>query len=180
MRLIEVTLDTPGALHTIERWRRTSLPLRVGAGTVLGVREARDALLAGAEYLISPHTDEAIIACGREAGVPVFPGALTPTEIVRAHHAGASAVKVFPVGSVGGPGYLKDVLAPLGHVPLVAVGGVNAGNARAYLDAGAVALGVGGSLVDPGLVRGGRWDDLTGRARALVAACALTPLEENA
>lgn len=177
VRLIEVTLNSEGALGTLARWRETfEGELSVGAGTVLSVKEAKDALRAGAEYLICPHTDEALIACAREEGVPVFPGALTPTEILRAHAAGASAVKVFPVGSVGGPAYLKDVRAPLGHVPLIAVGGVNEDNARAYLDAGALALGVGGSLVSPALIRAGRFEELTVRARALIARTTKEPL----
>jgi len=172
VRLIEVTLNSERALDTIARWRQSFPELRVGAGTVLSVTSAREVLAAGGQYLISPHTDEALIAYAREQGVPMFPGALTPTEILRAHAAGASAVKVFPVGSVGGPRYLRDVLAPLNHVPLIAVGGVDAQNTRAYLEAGAVALGVGSSLVSPQLIAAGRFDELTERARTLTAQTA--------
>ncbi len=169
---IEVTLTSEAALSTIARWRaRFGADLRVGAGTVLDAAAARDALLAGAEYLISPHTDEAIIDVAREGDVPVFPGALTPTEILRAHQAGATAVKVFPVARVGGPAYLRDVLAPLRHVPVIAVGGVDVGNAGALLHAGAVAVGVGSSLTPADVLRAGRFDELTARAHALVTAC---------
>lgn len=168
LRHVEVTLNSEGALGTLARWRSTFGGLLVGAGTVLSVPQARDAVTAGAQYLLCPHTDEAIIGFAREAGVPIFPGALTPSEIVRAFGLGATAVKVFPVGSLGGPAYLRDVRAPLGHIPLMAVGGVGLDNARAYLDAGAVALGVGSALVSPDLVRAGRLDDLAARARHLV------------
>lgn len=176
VRLIEVTLNSEGALPTLARWReRFGNEVRVGAGTVLTVPQAREALAAGAEYLISPHTDETLIAFAREAGVPVFPGALTPTEVVRAHAAGASAVKVFPVGALGGPRYLGDLRGPLGHVPLIAVGGVGAENAGAYLNAGAVALGVGSTLVAPALVGAGDFEQITERARTLVAAARTSP-----
>ena len=171
VRWIEVTLNTPGALEVLASWReRFAGRLTVGAGTVTDLAGAREALAAGAEFLVTPNLDEAVIARAREVGVPIYPGALTPSEIVRAHAAGASAVKVFPVNALGGARYLRDVLTPLGHIPLIAVGGVNAENARGYLEAGARAVGLGGALVDLGLIRAGHFAALTERARACVAA----------
>lgn len=104
--------------------------------------------------------------------MPIFPGALSPSEVLRAHAAGARAVKVFPAGALGGPRYVRDLRGPLGHIPLIAVGGVGPHNAADYLRAGAAALGVGSTLVDPALVRAGDLAALTRRARLLVHAVA--------
>jgi 2-dehydro-3-deoxyphosphogluconate aldolase/(4S)-4-hydroxy-2-oxoglutarate aldolase len=166
---LEVTLNTDGALNMISRFRENyDGRLRIGAGTVLDLGQAKEAIAAGAEYIISPNLDEEVIYYGVEQGVQVWPGTMTPTEIVRAYKAGASAVKVFPMGSLG-INYLKEIRAPLNHIPMVATGGVNLQNINSVLDAGAIAVGLGGNLVDKQLVKDGKFNELTKLAQAFVA-----------
>jgi 2-dehydro-3-deoxyphosphogluconate aldolase/(4S)-4-hydroxy-2-oxoglutarate aldolase len=166
---LEVTLNTDGALNMISRFRENyDGRLRIGAGTVLDLGQAKEAIAAGAEYIISPNLDEEVIYYGVEQGVQVWPGTMTPTEIVRAYKAGASAVKVFPMGSLG-INYLKEIRAPLNHIPMVATGGVNLQNINSVLDAGAIAVGLGGNLVDKQLVNDGKFNELTLLAQAFVA-----------
>ena len=138
--VIEVTLDDDRALASIERLREHG-SVTVLAGTVRTVEQAEAAVAAGAEALVSPVFSAAVLARGHQLGVPVIPGALTPTEIEVAWRAGAALVKLFPA-RVGGPQYVADVLKPLPDVPLVCTGGVTAANAADYLAAGAVAVGV--------------------------------------
>jgi len=165
---LEATLNTDGALNIISALReKFGDRMRIGAGTVLDIGQAKEAIAAGAEYLISPNVDEEVIYHGVEQGLDVWSGAMTPTEIVQAYKAGASAVKLFPMGTLG-IGYLKEVRAPLNHIPLIATGGVNLNNIREVLDAGAIAVGMGGKLLDPELVRKGDYDGLREHARAFV------------
>jgi 2-dehydro-3-deoxyphosphogluconate aldolase / (4S)-4-hydroxy-2-oxoglutarate aldolase len=167
---IEFTLSSEGAVEALRSYAG-QLPAGValGAGTVLDAASADAAVDAGATYLISPALCLDVIARGRELEVPVIAGALTPSEILAAWRAGASAVKVFPAAEAGGPSYIAAVRAPLPHVPLVPTGGVTLGDAAAYLEAGAVAVGLGGSLIgDAG--SGGDLDGLRRRAEALVDA----------
>lgn len=165
---LEVTLNTDGALDMISRFRSNyEGRLRIGAGTVLDLGQAKEAVAAGAEYIISPNLDEEVVYYGVEQGVEVWPGTMTPTEIVRAYKAGASAVKVFPMGSLG-INYLKEIRAPLNHIPMVATGGVNLQNINSVLDAGAIAVGLGGNLVDKQLVKDGKFDELRKLAQAFV------------
>ncbi|WP_217596683.1 bifunctional 4-hydroxy-2-oxoglutarate aldolase/2-dehydro-3-deoxy-phosphogluconate aldolase [Cohnella sp. GbtcB17] len=167
---LEVTLNTDGALGMISRFREEYAgKLRIGAGTVLDIGQAKEAVAAGAEYLISPNLDEEIVYYGAENGIEVWPGTMTPTEIVKAYKAGASAVKVFPFASLGA-GYLKEIRAPLNHIPMIATGGVNLGNIQSVFDAGAVAVGLGGNLVDKQLIAEDRFEELTARARAFADA----------
>jgi 2-dehydro-3-deoxyphosphogluconate aldolase/(4S)-4-hydroxy-2-oxoglutarate aldolase len=142
---IEITFSTPGAAEAIARARKELPAALVGAGTVLDAASLAAACDAGASFLVSPHTDEALLAAARERGVPYLPGALTPTEIVRAWQLGATCVKVFP-GSAVGPGYLKAIKAPLPDIALMPTGGVDEKNLGEWLKAGAVAVGMGGSL----------------------------------
>jgi len=141
--VLEVTLDGEGALATLATLEGSGLLL--GAGTVMSVREAEEAVEAGARFVVSPHTDEAVVTWAVDNGVPVMPGAQTPTEIARAWDLGCSAVKLFPA-SVGGPGLLRTLRGPFRQVSFVATGGITADNAGEYLDAGAVAVGVGSWL----------------------------------
>lgn len=174
IRLIEVTLNTPGALEIIARWcsrfeGRFEGRMRVGAGTVLDEGMARAAIGAGAEFLVSPNVDEAVIEHGLRSEVEVFPGALSPTEIVRAWKAGAHAVKVFPASAFG-PKYLRELRGPLGQIPLIAVGGVDVDNLGDFLQAGAVGVGLGSSLVSLELIQSGRFDELQVLAQRCVRA----------
>jgi 2-dehydro-3-deoxyphosphogluconate aldolase/(4S)-4-hydroxy-2-oxoglutarate aldolase len=148
VRAIEITLTVPGALDVIrEVARQMSGKIVLGAGTVLDAETARAAMLAGAEYIVAPTLNPDVIRMCRRYSKPVMPGAFTPTEVLAAWEAGADVVKVFPA-DVGGPNYLKSLLAPLPQVRLMPTGGVDLTTAAAFLRAGACCLGVGSSLVD--------------------------------
>lgn len=168
--IIEFTLTTPGALKIIEQSAdRFGDEVLLGAGTVLDSETARAAILAGAQFIVSPTTDFATIELCHRYGKSVIPGAFTPTEILAAWQTGADFVKVFPAGVVG-PGYLKDVLGPLPQVKLVPTGGVGKANAADFIKSGAAALAVGGDLVNNKLVAAGAFEQLTANARDLIAA----------
>lgn len=139
---LEITIDSPRALETITALRAQVPDTSVGVGTVLEPGDVRAAIDAGAQFVVSPNVDEDVISACVAAGVPAIPGAATPTEALRAWRAGASLVKLFPAGT-GGPSALRSIREPLAMIPFVPVGGVDGSNARAYLDAGAAAVGVG-------------------------------------
>jgi 2-dehydro-3-deoxyphosphogluconate aldolase/(4S)-4-hydroxy-2-oxoglutarate aldolase len=149
--VVEITLDAPDALAAIERTRARG-DVSVLAGTVRRPEQVDAAAAAGAEAIVSPGFSEGVVLRARELGLPAIPGAFTPTEIEAAWTAGAALVKLFPA-RLGGPQYVRDILAPLADVALLVTGGIDADNARAYLEAGAVAVGLGSSLVDPGQAR---------------------------
>ncbi|MCX4760006.1 bifunctional 4-hydroxy-2-oxoglutarate aldolase/2-dehydro-3-deoxy-phosphogluconate aldolase [Streptomyces sp. NBC_01275] len=173
---LEVTLTTAGALDALTRIRAELGPgVAIGAGTVITGAQARDALAAGAEFLVAPVVDTAVVRHAADRGIPCYPGAWTPTEVSQAWQAGAAAVKLFPA-STGGIGHLRQLRAPLPDIPLVAVGGVGIDEARDYLDGGACAVGIGSPLLrgadrDPAP---GALDALTARARALLDAVGIT------
>ncbi|MDR3710674.1 MAG: bifunctional 4-hydroxy-2-oxoglutarate aldolase/2-dehydro-3-deoxy-phosphogluconate aldolase [Capsulimonadaceae bacterium] len=176
--ILEVTLNTPGAIDIIANWRRLyDGRLQVGAGTVLTIDDARRAIDAGAQFLVTPHTDEALIAFASPT-VPVVAGAFTPSEILRAWTAGAAVVKIFPVSTLG-PAYIRDLRGPLGHIPMAAVGGVTDRNAAEFLRAGAIAVGIGGQLISNSLARAGDFDTLTNNARRFVKAIEAAVHEET-
>ncbi len=168
---IEFTLTTPGALEMIAQVRAAfGDTVLLGAGTVLDPETARAAILAGAEFIVTPATNVETIKLCKRYGKPVMPGALTPTEILHAWEAGADFVKVFPVTAVGGAEYIKAVSAPLPQIRLAPTGGISADNAATFLKAGATALGVGGKLVDKVAVARGDWASITAEAKRLVEA----------
>jgi 2-dehydro-3-deoxyphosphogluconate aldolase/(4S)-4-hydroxy-2-oxoglutarate aldolase len=159
--ITEITLDSEDALGAIARLARTQPEILVAAGTVRTVDDAESAIDAGAELCIAPTCSAEVVERCLALGVPVVPGAFTPTEIETAWLLGASLVKLFPGASVG-PQYVRDVQAPLADVPLVVTGGIDASNAGAFLHAGAVAVGAGSFLT--------RANDVTAAARALLTA----------
>ncbi|NJC73543.1 bifunctional 4-hydroxy-2-oxoglutarate aldolase/2-dehydro-3-deoxy-phosphogluconate aldolase [Planosporangium thailandense] len=168
VRIVEVALTTPGALRAIEAIRSDApVGSLIGAGTVLTVADVADVAAAGAQFVVTPAVVDSIPEAARR-GLPVAAGALTPTEAHTAVGLGASVVKLFPA-SLGGPAYLKALRDPFPDVPFVAVGGVGLDHLRAYLDAGAIAVGVGGPLVGDA-ASGGSLEDLRARAQAYVAA----------
>jgi len=168
---IEFTLSTAGALDMVkEASARFSDEALIGAGTVLDPETARAAILAGAEFIVTPTFNPATIEMCKRYGKPIVAGAMTPTETLTAWQAGADLIKVFPVNVIGGPDYIKSVLAPLPQLRLVPTGGVNADNAASYLKAGAVAVAVGGSLADKSAVARGDWTAITAEAQRLVSA----------
>jgi len=145
--IVEVTMTVPGALKVIAALVRSSPSLLVGAGTILDVEAARHCLDAGAQFLTSTGFERELVDFAVREGIAVFPGALTPTEIIAAWKAGADFVKVFPCAQVGGPSYIRSLRRPLPQVPLIAAGGVNQQNAGEFIQAGADALGIGGHLI---------------------------------
>jgi len=169
--LIEITMTVPGALEVIKELNeRYGGRVILGAGTVMEAGSAKAAVLAGAQFLVSPHLNLELIRVGRESQVVVIPGAMTPTEIVTAWNAKADMVKVFPAGPLGGPEYLKALKGPLPEIPLVPTGGVSLENAGAFIRAGAAVLGVGGELVDKKAVANGNFGVITESARAFLKA----------
>jgi 2-dehydro-3-deoxyphosphogluconate aldolase/(4S)-4-hydroxy-2-oxoglutarate aldolase len=169
-----ITLTNSAALETIREVKATVAELTdgravIGAGTVLDAQAAKASVEAGAEFIVSPHTHLDTLAMCRKLGVPGMPGALTLTEIVTAWKAGASVVKVFPARAFG-PAYLKDIRGPLPNIKLMPTGGVNLENTGQYIKHGAVAVGIGGNLVDKQLIQAGEWETLTHRAAAYVQA----------
>ncbi|MBW3540792.1 MAG: bifunctional 4-hydroxy-2-oxoglutarate aldolase/2-dehydro-3-deoxy-phosphogluconate aldolase [Planctomycetes bacterium] len=167
--VIEVTLTVPNALEIIAAVRRElGENVLLGAGSVLDAETARAAMLAGAEFIVSPVVREDVIRLCKRYGKLVMPGAFTPTEILTAWEAGADIVKVFPA-DVGGPAYLKAVAAPLPQVRLMPTGGVNLDTLRAFWAAGACALGLGSALVEQQAVRDGDMDHIRNLAGRYVA-----------
>jgi 2-dehydro-3-deoxyphosphogluconate aldolase / (4S)-4-hydroxy-2-oxoglutarate aldolase len=168
--VLEFTLTGRGALAAITAVRRAlGEAVCVGVGTALQPEQATAAIDAGAQFVVSPAVRSAVIAACTNRHTPVLAGGLTPTELLAAYEAGSELVKLFPA-RLGGPPYLKDVLAPLPFLRLVPTGGVSQANARDYLAAGAVAVGIGGQLVSPQAVAAGQFERLTAVARACVTA----------
>jgi 2-dehydro-3-deoxyphosphogluconate aldolase / (4S)-4-hydroxy-2-oxoglutarate aldolase len=147
IRLIEITMDTPDAIPILKSLQ-SGVPDNglLGAGTVTDVALAEAAIAAGATFLVTPNLNLDVIRTAREQGVPIFPGAMTPTEIWNAVCAGADYVKVFPASALG-PGFFREIRGPFAHIPLMATGGVNLENARDFIRFGVDALGVGGALI---------------------------------
>lgn len=163
--ILEITLTVPGAIEIIrELTRRLGDDTLIGAGTVLDAETAERCVEAGAKFIVSPALDIPTIDACKRLVVPVFAGALTPTEIVAAWKAGANAVKVFPANAVGGATYLKSIKAPLPHIELLPTGGVNLQTVADFIQAGAFALGVGADLVT------GDAAAITAKAKQYVAA----------
>lgn len=163
---LEIAFTTPGTPALIEALRRDcGDQVLIGAGTVLDEATARIAILAGAQFIISPGVVPAVIRASNRYQIPSLPGAMTPTEIVAALEAGADIVKIFP-GEAFGPSYVKALLAPLPHAPLMPTGGVTLANLADWFENGSVAVGVGGSLTGP--ARNGDYAAVTANARAFV------------
>lgn len=164
--VVEITMTVPGAFGVIEALnRRFGSDMLIGAGTVLNVETAHRCLDAGAQFLVSPGLNTAVVRVATAAGKVMMAGALTPTEVIAAWDAGADFVKVFPCSAVGGANYLKSLRGPLPHIPLVPTGGVNLKTAADYLRAGAAALGIGGELISSAALEAGNVAAITDLAR---------------
>jgi len=172
LRFLEVAMNTPDALAQISALRAHLDGIcLIGAGTVLGASQARDAVAAGATFLVSPCFSKPVQDFADEHGIPTLPGALTPSEVWNAHRDGATIVKIFPAKSAGGPSYIKELRGPFKSVPLLACGGVNAENASEYILAGADALAFGGSVFAPSRLARGDFDAIRTDLAALRKAC---------
>ena len=166
---VEIPLDVPDALTAISNLvQRFDEGVLVGAGTVLDTESASSAIAAGASFVTSPSCDAEVVRYCNATDVAVFPGGLTPTEIVSAWRAGADMVKVFPCSALGGPSYLKAIKAPLPQIDLFPSGGVTLQNAAAFIEAGACVLGVGTDLIDLASLLEGRADRIVERARLFI------------
>lgn len=166
IRIIEVTLTTPQAFELIARFAQTYAPLDVviAAGTVRNSNDAAQARRAGAQVIVSPHTDVSVIEYANEHDLLSIAGAGTATEIIRAWEAGCDIVKVFPALYLGGPDYIRTLRGPIRDVPMLAGGPVPLDTIENYLDAGCLAVNLGASLALPDLVRSEQWDEIGRRA----------------
>lgn len=163
---LEITMTVPRAIRVLEKLADTlGGKVLLGAGTVLDGETARAALLAGAEFLVTPALKLDVIRVAHRYSKPVMPGALTPTEVLTAWEEGADFVKVFPCGNMGGPKYIRSLKAPFPHISLVPTGGVNLENAVDFLLAGSSALGVGADLVDSKAMEAGKFEMIEDNAR---------------
>jgi 2-dehydro-3-deoxyphosphogluconate aldolase/(4S)-4-hydroxy-2-oxoglutarate aldolase len=170
--VIEITMRTPDALEGLRAVRRVHPQMLAGAGTVRSVDDARAALDAGAQFIVSPGTVIEVIELCRTDGVPVLAGACTPTEVNAAVGAGADAVKFFPAEAMGGSRLLKALIAPFRNVPFVPTGGIDAGNLTEYLRLPNVIACGGSWMVAPSLVREGRFEEIEQLAREALAIAA--------
>jgi 2-dehydro-3-deoxyphosphogluconate aldolase / (4S)-4-hydroxy-2-oxoglutarate aldolase len=161
---LEITVDTPGVFGMIEQLKKEyGSRVLVGAGTVLDAETAKRAIEAGADFIFSPILDEKTIEMTIRYGKISIPGVMTPTEIVKAYQAGADILKIFPASSLG-PNYLRELKGPLGHIPMMPTGGVSLDNVQEFIKNGAVAVGVGGTLLDKNAIAENRFDILTDTA----------------
>jgi 2-dehydro-3-deoxyphosphogluconate aldolase/(4S)-4-hydroxy-2-oxoglutarate aldolase len=162
---LEVTMTVPGAVKVIARLAKERPEILLGAGTVLDAETAKACVGEGATFIVSPAFDEKTVEyCGKH-GVAALPGALTPTEVIRAWNAGADVVKIFPASALGGAKYLKSLKAPLPNIEMIPTGGVSLATAHEFLDAGAYALGVGADLVDTRAIKAGHPATVTAHAQ---------------
>ena len=168
---VEITMTVPNAISVIrEVVQQRGKDVLIGAGTVTSAAQAEACILAGAQFLVSPGLSAAVLAEAKNHSILAIPGALTPTELMSAQEHGATLVKIFPCGNVGGAKYLKSLKAPFPKAMLIPTGGVNTANAADFIAAGAFALGVGADLVDAAALREGNLDKITNAARELVNA----------
>lgn len=169
--VLEITMTVPGAIDLIrEVAGKYGGRALTGAGTVYDADTAEKCIDAGAQFVVGPCLNLPTIEMCNSRGIVVAPGALTPTEVVQAWQAGADVVKIFPCDAAGGPSYIKSLKAPFPDIALMPTGGVSLANAGDFLKAGAIAVGVGNSLVDPKLIQEGKFADIADRARAFVEA----------
>jgi 2-dehydro-3-deoxyphosphogluconate aldolase / (4S)-4-hydroxy-2-oxoglutarate aldolase len=173
IRAAEITMTVPGALKALEKVAdQFGDKIVLGAGTVLDAETARMAMLAGAEFFVSPNLRIATIEMAQRYSKVVMPGALTPTEVLTAWEAGADIVKIFPCGNVGGPKYIKALKAPCPHIEMIPTGGVNLETAGEFLKAGACAVAVGAEMVDAKAVKEGRFEVIEEKAKQYLAVIA--------
>lgn len=170
-RVIEFTLNTPGALELITQFRSMDESLLVGAGTVMTPQAAKEAVNAGAQFIVSPVCDPAVIREVGEMGVVSIPGTQTPTEMQNAHEAGADFVKLFPAPTNVAE-YIRYILGPQPHLKIFPTSGVNLDNMLEVLEAGAAGVGFVGPLFDPQSMRNRNFDDIRERAEKIVALLA--------
>jgi len=167
---IEITFTTPEALSVVDSLHKEfGDNIVLGMGTLTEEEQASAAISAGATFLVSPHTEDALAAAMVATGMPVMMGALTPSEVMKAWELGSDVVKLFP-GSLGGPGYMKSLKGPFPEIPLMPTGGVSKDNIKDWFAAGAFAVGAGSNLCPKDLAKSGEFDQITKIAREYVKA----------
>ncbi|MGC9502988.1 bifunctional 4-hydroxy-2-oxoglutarate aldolase/2-dehydro-3-deoxy-phosphogluconate aldolase [Baaleninema sp.] len=167
MEFVEIGWNGDRSAELVRRLREEFPHCQIGAGTLVNGEQVREAIASRSQFLFSPHTDMEAIRMAAEAGVPMVPGALSPTEILAAWKAGAAAVKVFPVRAMGGDRYIRSLKGPLDFVPLVPTGGVTLENAKLLVEAGSIAVGISSHLFPRSLVEAEDWESITGLASRL-------------
>jgi 2-dehydro-3-deoxyphosphogluconate aldolase / (4S)-4-hydroxy-2-oxoglutarate aldolase len=167
IQFIEITWNTHKAAELISQLRSELPDFTIGTGTLLNLEQLQQSIDCGAQFLFTPHTDVTMIQAAVEARVPIVPGAFSPTEIMTAWQAGATCVKVFPIAGLGGAAYLKSLQGPLGDIPLIPTGGVTLENAKVFIDAGAIAVGLAGDLFPKHLVQNRDWRAIVEIAKTL-------------
>jgi len=166
---VEITMTVPGAIEVMEKVaKKFGDDILLGAGTVLDGETARMSILAGAKFIVGPCLNTELIKTCRRYSKVVIPGAMTPTEILKAWEMGADIVKVFPAGNLGGPSYIKAVKAPLPQVLLNPTGGVNLGNAGDFIKSGASVISVGSALVDKKAIAEEKFEVITEKAKKFI------------
>ncbi|WP_124976390.1 bifunctional 4-hydroxy-2-oxoglutarate aldolase/2-dehydro-3-deoxy-phosphogluconate aldolase [Aphanothece sacrum] len=168
MRLIEITWNSESPAKIIKKLRQELPECLIGTGTILTLDELKNAISSGIQFCFTPHVNLSLIETALEQGVPIIPGALSPSEIVNAWQAGGSCVKVFPVQAVGGINYIKGLQGPLGSIPLIPTGGVTLENAVNFIEAGAIAVGLSGQLFPSMAIETQDWETVTKRAQTLM------------
>ncbi|MER3432721.1 MAG: ketohydroxyglutarate aldolase [Leptolyngbya sp. ERB_1_1] len=168
MNLIEISWNSDCSTKLVTYLRSTFPNCTIGVGTILTISDLKNAIAAGAQFAFMPHTDFDLIAIAKRYEVPIIPGALTPTEIITAWNAKASCVKVFPIQAVGNANYLEALRAPLGHIPMIPTGGVTIENASSMIQAGAIAVGIGGNLFSKQAIESGGWSQIQQQVKALM------------
>ena len=168
IKLIEITANSDRPWELIESLQAELPDCSIGTGTVISLADVRNAIACGVEYIFTPHVDLSLIQAATTAAIPIVPGALTPTEIITAWRSGATAVKVFPIEAVGGVNYVKVLQGPIGQIPLIPTGGVTVTNAADFLNAGAIAVGIAGSLFPQQEIIQKNWHRIGNRASNLV------------
>lgn len=179
IRIIEITWNSHKASELITQLRSELPTCTIGTGTLLNLEELQKALKIGCQFIFTPHTNHAMIHAAKTAEVPIIPGALSPTEIITAWQAGASCVKVFPISAVGGANYIKSLQGPLGEIPLIPTGGVTLENAKEFIEAGAIAVGLSGQLFPKDLMATQNWEAIAQKAQVLVKQLSETNSPKN-
>lgn len=160
VKFMEITMNTEGATDMIAKWRTAFDGIAyVGAGTVIDIDHAKRAVASGAQFLISPNLDIEVVHYAQQQQIPIWPGVMTPTEIIQAMNEGVDAIKLFPMGFLG-VNYLREIRGPIKNVPIIATGGVNLDNFTQYFEAGANAVGMGTKLVNLEDAKLGKFDDI--------------------
>lgn len=173
IKLIEITANSDRPWELIETLRAELPQCSIGTGTVLNLADLRNAIACGAEYLFTPHVDLGLIDAAIDAAIPIVPGALTPTEIVTAWQAGATAVKIFPIHAMGGASYLQVLQGPIAQIPLIPTGGATLTDAPDLLAAGAIAVGLSSCLFPQSEIEREDWQQISDRVENLLASIKL-------